>query len=217
MDIIWEWDRDSGEEGGIFCGINDAPFISGAAAQPGNTSIFAIRFHFWGVHLFADDHLREVLNVHADVEQYFSSFRRELGTGLRNTQSVAERINLAEAYLLRRLERKRYSHDGLMNAVYAILKARGVISAGELERSSGLGSRQLERLFREYTGVTPKKAADLVRFQNVWGQLYSPAGRTVTMQDIVFDYSYSHQSHMINNFRKYAGMTPLEALKYAGR
>lgn len=217
MDIIWEWERDAEEAAGIFCGINDAPFVSGQAGETAGTTFFAVRFYYWGVHLFADDHLREVLNAHVDAAQYFATFCRDLGGKLPGTHSVAERINLAEDYLLRRMEGKRYSHDGMMNAVYAILKSRGVISAGELETSSGLSSRQLERLFREYTGVSPKKAADLVRFQNVWRELYLPSHPTKNMQDLVFAYRYSHQSHLINNFKKYAGMTPLQALTYAGR
>lgn len=32
------------------------------------------------------------------------------------------------------------------------------------------------------------------------------------MQDMVYAYGYSHQSHLINNFKKFAGRTPLEAL-----
>ncbi|WP_249899527.1 helix-turn-helix domain-containing protein [Paenibacillus sp. PK3_47] len=217
MDIIWEWENGAEEASGIFCGINDEPFVSGQAGLGPHTSMFAVRFYFWSVHLFADDHLREVLNAHVHVEQYFAAFCRELSGRLPRTRSVAERISLAEAYLLHRLENKRRSHDGMMNAVYAMLKNKGAVSAGELEISSGVGSRQLERLFRENTGVSPKKAADLIRFQNVWREMLFSSQRPDCIQDIVFAYGYSHQSHMINNFKKYAGMTPREALKYAGR
>ncbi|WP_342480193.1 helix-turn-helix domain-containing protein [Paenibacillus sp. FSL L8-0340] len=215
MDIIWEWDEQTGESGGIFCGINDTPFEAGQAHDDTGKIRFAIRFHFWAVHLFADDHLREVLNIHTGVDQYFGSFRSELGDKLPGTRTVAERIALVEAYLLRQLEKIRYSNDGMLNAVYAIVKSKGVISVAALEGNSGFSSRQLERLFREYIGISPKKTADLVRFQNVWLDLYRTPPQNRNIQDVVYSYGYSHQSHLNNNFKKFAGRTPLEALAYA--
>lgn len=217
MDIIVEWDESSGESRGVFCGINDAPFEVGQVPGPANKNYFAIRFHFWAVHLFADDHLREVLNIHSDVEHYFTSFRSELGEKLIGTRTIAERIIAAEAYLLRRLEGKRWGHDGMMNAVYTLLKCKGVTAADALESSTGLSSRQLQRLFHEYIGIPPKKVADLIRFQNVWQELYDPSYSHHSFQDVVYSFGFSHQSHMINNFKKYAGRTPLEALKAAKR
>lgn len=218
MDIIWEWDAASGAAGGVFCGINDAPFeVEYKVQEPSNTIRFAIRFHFWAVQLFADDHLRDVLNFNGDVEQYFGSFRRELGDRLPGTHSLGERIAAAEQYLLRRLEQARTSNHGLMNAVHTILHTKGVVSASGLESGSGLSRRQLERLFREYIGISPKKTADLVRFQNVWLNLCRPSPQIRNIQDLVYAYGYSHQSHLNNSFKKLAGRTPLEALKHAGR
>lgn len=127
-----------------------------------------------------------------------------------------ERIAAAEAYLLRRLERGGRTNDRMMNAVYTLVKQKGIVTAEDLEASSNLNRRQLERLFLEYIGAGPKKTADLVRFQNVWQEMYQlPVQRK--MQDLIFDYGFSHQSHFINNFKKYAGRTPLDALAYAGR
>ncbi|WP_150273712.1 helix-turn-helix domain-containing protein [Paenibacillus tepidiphilus] len=213
MDIIWQLDAVSGRSGAVFSGINDAPFETEAGSATGMH--FGIRFHFWAVHLFADEHLREVLNVHTEVEQYFRSFHRELGDKLLAACSLAERIAAAEAYLLQRLERRSRSHDGMMNAVYSIVARKGVVSAKELADESGISGRQLERLFRELIGVAPKRAADLVRFQNVWRELYRSSRQTRDIQDIVYTYNFSHQSHLINNFKKYAGRTPGEALAFA--
>ncbi|WP_042200585.1 helix-turn-helix domain-containing protein [Paenibacillus camerounensis] len=217
MDIILEWDTDTGASGGVFCGINDKPFQVDGAGPSASRLRFAIRFHFWAVHLFADEPLNAVLNYHGGVERYFSFFRRELEEQLASAGSMAERIAVAERVLLRRLERARASHSGLMNAVHDILRAKGVIAVSSLGSSSGLSSRQLERLFRETTGVSPKQVADLVRFQNVWRNLYRPSPQIRDVQDLVYAYGYSHQSHFNNSFKRFAGQTPREALAYARR
>ncbi|WP_232381202.1 helix-turn-helix domain-containing protein [Paenibacillus tianjinensis] len=215
MDIIWEWDAATGEAGGIFCGINDTPFEVEASGMAEPRVRFAIRFHFWAVHLFADDHLKDVLNYSGEVDQYFRSFRRELGDRLPGTRTLGDRIAAAEHYLLRRLDQARMSNNGLMNAIHTILHHKGVVAASGLESSTGLSSRQLERLFREYIGISPKKTADLVRFQNVWLNLCHPSPHIRNVQDLVYAYGYSHQSHLNNSFKRYAGRTPLEALAYA--
>ena len=135
-----------------------------------------------------------------NVEQYFSSFRQELGALLVKANSMYDRISVTESYLLRRLERGFRTNNNMMNAVYTMINSRGVITVEDLQISSGLGSRQLERLFQEYIGVSPKKAADLVRFQNVWKDLYLSSTEPKSIQDIIFEYRFSHQSHFINRF-----------------
>ncbi|WP_379129428.1 helix-turn-helix domain-containing protein [Paenibacillus sp. sgz500958] len=217
MDIIWELEKGKAEPRIYFCGINDAPFEVPSHPKSHGTIRFGIRFHFWAVHYFADNHMRDVLNSNSDVDVYFGSFRNELGGLLAQMNSMEERICAAESYLLRRLERSRYSSDSLMNAVYTLVRSKGVVSAAELQISSGLSSRQLERLFQEYIGLSPKKISDLVRFQNVWRDIYIhyQSESNLDIQDIIFDYRFSHQSHFINSFRKYAGRTPLVALAHA--
>ncbi|WP_339319940.1 helix-turn-helix domain-containing protein [Paenibacillus sp. FSL R10-2734] len=216
MDIIWNLNESTGLTTTVFSGINDAPFEV-PSDRGGMISTFGIRFHFWAVHYFADDHLRDVLNAFVDVDQYFGTFKRELGLLLEQANSMKERIAAAEAYLFQRLERGGRTNDRMMNAVYTIIKQKGVVTAEDLEASSTLSRRQLERLFQEYIGLSPKKNADLVRFQNVWREMYHLPAQTKNMQDLIFTYRFSHQPHFINSFKKYAGRTPLEALVYAGR
>lgn len=217
MDIIWDLDESTGITTSVFSGINDAPFEVPSDRGEGMISRFGIRFHFWAVHFFTDEHLRDVLNAFVDVDQYFGTFKRELGLLLEQANSMMERIAAAEAYLIQRLERGGRSNDRMMNAVYTLIKQKGVVTAEDLEASSNLSRRQLERLFQEYIGVSPKKTADLVRFQNVWREMYQLPAQTKNMQELIFAYGFSHQPHFINSFKKYAGRTPLDALVYAGR
>ncbi|MFZ5966938.1 MAG: helix-turn-helix domain-containing protein [Bacillota bacterium] len=213
MDIIFEIDYLSNEVSSVFCGINDTSFSDFRSNKTAVVSTFGIRFHFWAVHLFADICMREVLNVFTDVEEYFGDFKKALENILMEKTTMEEKIPEVEKYLMNRLNINRRTNDDVMNAVYYILKAKGIISIAELCKSVAISQRQLERLFLEYIGVSPKKTADLVRFQNVWQDMYY--SKTFDFQDVVFKYKYSDQSHFVNDFKKYAGRTPLEALIYA--
>lgn len=88
-----------------------------------------------------------------------------------------ERIAAAEAYLLRRLERRGRTNDRMMNAVYTMVKQKGIVTAEDLETSSNLSRRQLERLFQEYIGVSPKKQQISCGFRMYGGRCVIYLGR----------------------------------------
>jgi AraC-like DNA-binding protein len=69
----------------------------------------------------------------------------------------------------------------------------------------------MERLFLEHIGISIKKISSLVRYQNVWQDIaYS---RVFDIQDLVEKYGYTDQSHLLNEFTKYHGITPKQAKK----
>ncbi|GGF89021.1 AraC family transcriptional regulator [Paenibacillus albidus] len=216
MDIIMDIDEE-GRASTFFHGINDAPFEVPMNQEKAGITRFAIRFHFWAVFYFADEHMRESLNMRVEVDQYFNNFTRELGGLLIRHGSFRERVAAAEAYLLRRITSSVRTNDNVMNAVYAIIQAKGVVTARELGVGTSLSQRQLERLFRETVGLSPKKAADLVRFQHVWQSLYQMPRQELKLQELVHAYGFSDQAHFNNTFKKYAGRSPLAALAAAGR
>jgi len=69
-----------------------------------------------------------------------------------------------------------------------------------------LSPSQLERRFRQLTGVSPKTFARLVRFEAVRDSLfmdpaYPPA-------KVAHDFGYTDQAHFIHDFKAFAGRTP---------
>lgn len=211
MDIIFTVDYLSNEINGQFCGINDAPFV--AVNKEAIESVFGIRFHSWAVHLFVDNGLQNVCNTHTDIDVYFPGLKNSLKDGLFHYPCITDRIPHVEQYLMSRLGNRFQGNNTVLEAVYYILKKSGVVSISELLGHVDVHQRQLERVFSEYIGVPPKKMADLVRYQNVWRDVFY--GRTGASHDIVYDYGYYDQAHLLHDFKRYHGMTPLEALEYA--
>lgn len=212
MDIVVDINHRSNQVNAIFCGINDAPFPTVTNKAPAS-STFGIRFYFWAVSLFADTNMRESLNALVNVDNYFNDFRKKLADVLLTKISISDRIAAAEKYLLARLQTSRPPDPNILNAWYYILKTKGLIPIPVLGANINISQRHLERLFAEYIGVSPKKIADIVRFQMIWRDLYYSRRRNFC--DLAYHYQFAHQSHFINNFKKYAGRTPLEALQYA--
>ncbi|NAS13304.1 helix-turn-helix domain-containing protein [Poritiphilus flavus] len=96
----------------------------------------------------------------------------------------------------------------LDKCINAIIDANGSISLETLAEKVGKGKRQIQRYFREYIGMSPKKFCSLIRFKSVYKQNVlsdSALGH-------FFDHGYFDQSHYIKDFRAKLGITPSDTL-----
>ena len=90
---------------------------------------------------------------------------------------------------------------------------KGAIGVSELAKACFISGRQMERLFHEYIGITPKKLCNLIRYQFVWGDvLRNPA---FSVMDAVWQYGYTDQSHLMREFKRYHTMDIQTARNYA--
>lgn len=215
VDIIYKVDHTANTINGGFCGINDVSFWSVGNSEDGHlVSVFAIRFYAWGAYGFSEDSMKDTKNQYLDVQSRFHWLDRLLQPRLFEKKSLEERMEIAEALLLQRLSGIRHS-SLVYDAVAQMLLHKGALSTAELAKSCFISSRQLERLFHEYIGMTPKKLCNLVRYQFVWNDvLTNPAFHVM---DAVWRYGYTDQSHLLREFKRYHTMDIQAARKYAYR
>lgn len=211
MDIIFDLDYSNHKVDNLFCSINDSPFYAEGVKTSALISTFGIRFNFWAAHLFTDNQLPKKCNEFAGVDQYFIGLRKSIEDIVIHYPKIEERIYYIEKLLVRRLLNKNFKNNNLLNGVYYILKSKGVTTISEISNYSSVSSRQLERIFGEYVGITPKKCCSLVRYQNIWKDL--AFNRDFNLSNISYSYGYCDQAHMINDFKKYHGNTPMKAIK----
>ncbi len=211
MDIIIDIDENSGISREFFCGINDGYFYSRPNPFDEKKTTFAIRFYCHSVILFADCDMSGALNSAAPAEQYFKNFGRALHREIAEAKSTAERIALSENYLLRRLNKSRENPD-LMNALYYIVSQNGNADISDISLYTALSKRQLERIFKRTTGVSPKTLTDLIRYQLLWQDVISGG---FDVQEAVLKFGYCDQSHLLKSFKRFHGETPSEAFKNA--
>lgn len=210
VDIIFVMDHNTDQFSGHFSGINDKWFMTSPVVETTLVSCFAIRFYFWAICLFADYHMRDSLNVFEDSNVYFNDWNNFFENMLINTCTIEERIPMAEKFLLSKLDLNK-GNINVMNATYAILDSKGAKPIKEVSSYTSLSQRQLERLFLEHIGTSIKKVSSLVRYQNLWQDVaYS---QVFDVQDMVEKYRYVDQAHLLKEFRKYHGVTPIQAKK----
>ena len=97
-------------------------------------------------------------------------------------------------------------------ALEFILKNRGVITINELVKYTGYSERHIERTFIECIGLNPKKFGNTVKLHSFL-KLLRDKSREENITNFCYEAGYSDQSHLIKEFRKYTGITPMQYLK----
>lgn len=212
VDIIFTVDHTKGIVHSGFCGISDYPGYAWSIRERSSMSRFAIQFYFWGAQHFISDSIENSYNAYVNIETCFSGWETFFEKMLLKVIDFQERVKLTEQFLIEKMKQNQYNHN-VMNALSNILQAQGTISVKKICNYTVVSQRQLERMFKNYLGISIKKASNLVRYQNLWRDIaYAKIG---TIQDAVDKYHYVDQAHLLNDFKKFHTMTPRDALKNA--
>jgi len=82
----------------------------------------------------------------------------------------------------------------------------GVLRIDTLAHKFKVSTRRLEQQFSTQVGISPKEYARVIRFRAMMKQMYQFP--TTNWMQMVSDFKLHDQSHLIREFRQYAGMTP---------
>lgn len=213
VDIIYHIDYTKNTITGGFCGINDTSFLAYDCAGNGHlVSVFAIRFFAWNAYVFSEDSMKDTINGSYDVQTRFHRLDIMLRQQLFEKRSLEERGRAVEEILLGRLSKIRQNNI-ISSATEQIILQKGTQSVTELAKECFVSGRQLERLFHEYIGITPKKLCSLVRYQYLWSEIITnPEFRVL---DAVCKYGYTDQSHLMREFKRYHAMDIQTAKRHA--
>lgn len=93
------------------------------------------------------------------------------------------------------------------NLVERIRSDRELTSVAALARVSGFTGRALQRLFRDFVGVTPKWVVRRFRLQEAAVLLTEPGA---TVASVAVRLGYFDQAHFVHDFTAVVGQTPVE-------
>lgn len=204
VDIIYHIDyTDKLIEGG-FCGINDHSFELNHRENTDHlVETFAIRFYAWSAYEFAEDSLKSTMNGYFTVESRFKWLDKIFRQNIFQLKTLQQKVLFIEQQLLKRLSHVRVNQI-VNDTVQNILINKGTLDISDVARESFVSTRQLERLFQEYIGVSPKRLSNLIRYQFLWNDILYEANFDVL--NAVYKYGYTDQSHLLREFKRYHSM-----------
>lgn len=204
VDIIYRIDYTDNAITSGFCGINDTSFYAYEGGKAGHKmSVFAIRFYAWSAYVFSEDSFAGTVNGYYDTRERFGWLDKELRKRLLEPESLADKARFAEKLFIKKLEMAR-NNNVVDAAMQNILLHHGSLEISRLSKESSVSGRQLERLFHEYIGMTPKKLSNLIRYQFLWRDIVSQADFDIL--NAVYQYGYTDSAHLIREFKRYHSM-----------
>ncbi len=173
----------------------------------GKNVMFGVRFYPYAAGSFFRENIEEFNNQVTDytaIEKSAASLHQRLF----EVQSLTQRVSLLEDYLWNRLSlpEKRKSKIALVHNIMEELRRDDFFDNIEnVAGRYGITSRYLQKLFLQYTGLTPKLYSKINRFQN---SLNLVIKSDIPLTTIAYDCGYSDQSHFIREFKSFTGITP---------
>ncbi len=189
-------------------------FIFGQITKPlmvqpeGRTEIFAVRFHPHGLAPFCSMPLSELENRAVDLRELFGDQGAELENAILKAADVSVIIERVEAFLWHCFLNNGSFDDRVNSAVSVILQSTGAVNIQSLASDSQVQQRQLQRMFKQRVGLSPKQLARLVRLQAAIRQLNE--GKFSTLAEMALEFNYYDQAHFIKEFKEFTGITPGE-------
>lgn len=143
----------------------------------------------------------QLLNRHVPLAEVWPESAATLVERINTAASPHEQLAYLEAELLAHLRPARGLHPQVALALPRL--AQG-LRIDELVRMSGYSHRRFTSLFRQATGMAPKRYACLRRFADA----LPASGKSLSWAELAADAGYSDQAHFVRDFHGFARITP---------
>ena len=122
---------------------------------------------------------------------------------LLNVESIGEKIGLISDFFLNRIQG---SEINLKKAEFACVLLQKGTPLKDIQNEMALSERSLERLIKQYVGMSPKMFSRIMRFQS--GLDILRKSKLDSLTTITYENGYFDQSHYIREFKEFTGTTP---------
>ncbi|RYG50348.1 MAG: AraC family transcriptional regulator [Chitinophagaceae bacterium] len=130
----------------------------------------------------------------------------EIEDKLASAPSHKKRIEILSHYLLGLLRKSSTTSRATLATITHLLKNNGTLSIASLASFGCMGERQLERVFLQTTGMSPKLFSRITRFRHA----INISAESLSLTARAADAGYYDQSHFIRDFKTFSGYNPHE-------
>lgn len=145
----------------------------------------------------------ELAQRHTPLDALWGRRADEALERIHAASTLEARLTTLETLLLQRLESRPHAmHPAVAQA---LLQLGHGVRVSSLVDGSGFSHRHFVNLFKDATGLPPKRLERVLRFQRA---MSAAVASTLPWVDFALTMGYSDQSHFNRDFHEIAGMTP---------
>jgi AraC-like DNA-binding protein len=181
----------------------------------GRGDIFGVAFRPAGFRSFLGSPVTALTDRVVPAVAVFGPAVEELARRTSALTQRARQVEAAEAFIRRRLPAPDPQVPAINRLVALVMDDRTIVRVDDIVRRAGTSKRTLQRLFREYVGVTPKWVIQRYRLHEAADRL--AGDEELDLAALAFDLGYADQSHFARDFKAVVGRPPAGYARTARR
>lgn len=174
--------------------------------RAGKIKLFGIKFKPLGFHNLLGEHASSTINKTISLSDFSIDHLKELEGLLVGDNTLSDAPTVVDCFLKPYMQNTPYSIGKRLTekCIHTILETKGNLIIKDLSKNMGKSDRQIQRCFKEYLGLSPKKFANIIRFKSI----YREHILTQSSLNHFFIHGYFDQNHFIKDFKNNLGVTP---------
>jgi AraC-like DNA-binding protein len=176
----------------------------------GAVDCFIIMFQPTGLHRLFSIPMHELTDHSYEAHSVLGAFVSKLEERLAESETLGERVRIADEVLLQRSFHAR-SFEQIAAVAGQILLGGGNERVAALATEAGLSVRQFERRFMQQVGMRPSLYARIARFEAALDSKVRSS--TMSWTNVAHEFGYYDQMHMVHDFKDFTGRTPNDTLR----
>lgn len=180
------------------------------AIESTSSHMIGARFKPGGAHAFFAQPIGEFTDRVIPLEALCGAAAQELRDQLLAARATPERFRLFEEFLAARFNADSGAYPLVAKAVGELTNSNGTLALKELSAALDVSHKHLTHQFTRLVGVGPKQFARMLRLNSVIGAL--DVAQPVDWVAVAHAANFYDQSHFINEFGAFTGLTPGEYL-----
>jgi len=197
MDIIYK--KTSLAEEFILIGAMDKGIVVPLAP---NDSYFGIRFKPSILSFLLNQKMDRYLNKIVSLKDVSSELYNKFNSFKEKDILNIEKLN----FLFKEKNSKIKIDDRIINCINFIEKYQGSIEIKDLIKKVNISQRQLERLFLNHLGYSPKRFIRVIRFYSIHKNILENG--TNNLSAVANDYGYFDQAHFNKEYKEFTNFPP---------
>lgn len=184
-----------------FHGIRMSPL---EVTQKGKIQSLGISFTPWGFYFFVKQPMNQYVNKIVNLSDINYSLWKELSDHLYQFQGFSKSVKLIEESLAKYL--KITTREQIDCRIIEEFLELNETNVKNFCYTHGISVKKLERIFKKYIGISPKRFIEVVRFEESSKDVLYNNESSLT--DISYKHGFYDQSHFGKVFKSYTNYTP---------
>lgn len=179
-------------------------------SNPKGIDILGVKFTPLGLNLLTGIDMKYISDKIIDASDIWNYEITLLYEEILSKETIPEQIGAIESFLIRkRKQRNCYPQINVLFNTLELMESKKIFSVTQLREKHFVTKKTFERYFLNHIGVGPKQYANICRFNNVRAHLDGLRDEP-DWHNVIVSFGYYDQSHLIREFKRYAGRTPNE-------